>query len=112
MERGGVPLNVGLAGAAAVCGVSYDYLQRHWRQLVDEAGFPPPYLGWSKGKHPRWATKRLAEWIEGHGRGERAVGIGGIPQLDAPKPAANDAVRKDFLAADDPVAALLAAAGG
>ncbi len=46
------PLTVDLSGAAATLGVSYDYLQGRWRDMV-EAGFPQPYIGNLKGARPR-----------------------------------------------------------
>lgn len=92
-----------LTGCAADLGVSYDWLQRHWRRLP---GFPPPYVGGGKGQRPLWSRSVVAEYKAG-----RRFAADAAPTL-APSfqfPPANDAVRAPV---SDPVAALLAAAGG
>ena len=92
-----------LRGCADAMGVTYDWLQRHWRSIP---GFPPPYVGGGKRQSPRWAAKAIAGYMAGRRWSADA------PAIAAPSfqfPAANDVVRAPV---SDPVAALLAAAGG
>jgi len=92
-----------LDGAAALLGVSYDWLQRHWRRTP---GFPPPYVGGGRGQRPRWARAVILEFKLGRRWGADARAT---PAPSFQFPPANDAVRTPIA---DPVAALLAAAGG
>lgn len=92
-----------LNGAAALLGVTYDWLQRHWRTLP---GFPPPYLGGGKGQRPRWARAAIDEYKMGRRWSADALAPQALSHKFSP---ANDAVRAPI---SDPVAALLAAAGG
>lgn len=90
-------------GAAALLGVTYDWLQRHWRALP---GFPPPYKGGGKGQRPLWARAAILDYIGGRRWTPATHAL-------AP-PSAAYAVANDLtpLPIADPVAALLAAAGG
>ncbi len=110
--RGAQPKEVGLAGASALVGYSYDHLQRNWRAMAKAEGFPPPYIGRGKGQHPRWLTAAIEAWKAKRSGDAGAFSNVQLAQPDTPKPAANDARAEVFSAADDPVAALLAAAGG
>lgn len=89
-----------LHGVAALLGVTYDWLQRHWRTLP---GFPPPFLGGGKRQRPRWARASITDYMLGRrwAPGEAAA---------APPAAtiANDAVRTP---PTDRVSTLLALAG-
>jgi len=101
---------VGLAGAAALVGLSYDYLQRHWRALEASEGFPSPFLGARKGQRPRWLVSALLAWMEARSAGQ-------ITPLRVVAPAqptrpANDPAAEQPRHSADRVSALLAAAGG
>ncbi|GAW42450.1 hypothetical protein SH203_02866 [Brevundimonas sp. SH203] len=92
-----------LRGVAQVLGVTYDWLQRHWRT---EPGFPPPFKGAGKGQRPLWARAVILEYRLGRRWAAEA------PAQVAPSAAfavANDLVHH---ARQPDVDALLAAAGG
>lgn len=92
-----------LRGVAARLGVSYAMLQSSWRTLP---GFPPPFIGAGKGQRPRWALQAILDFKAGRRWGAAdAAPVAPSHQF----PIANDAVR---IPVSDPVAALLAAAGG
>jgi hypothetical protein len=91
-----------LSGVAAELGVSYDWLQRHWRTLP---GFPPPYLGGRPGERPRWWRQAIADFKAGR------FFLPADPVAVAPSaafPAANDTAPRR---ADPDVDAVLAAMG-
>lgn len=92
-----------LRGVAAQLGVSYAALQTGWRTLP---GFPPPFLGAGKGERPRWAFKAIQDFK----LGRRWTPADAAPVARSHQfPVANDPVPQPI---SDPVAALLAAAGG
>lgn len=92
-----------LHGVAARLGVSYATLQCGWRTLP---GFPPPFIGAGKGQRPRWALQAIIDFKAGR----RWSAADAAPvALSHQFPIANDTVP---IAVTDPVAALLAAAGG
>lgn len=92
-----------LRGAAARLGVGYDWLQSNWRTLD---GFPPPFLGGGKGQRPRWALAAIDQFKNGR----RWLAHDAAPvALSASRPVANDVTPTPI---SDPVAALLAYAGG
>lgn len=99
------PRTVGLEGAAALLELTYDYLQRHWRELVDEAGFPTPYIGWRKRARPRWRADALEAWQTG-ARFEPSAPIYQDARDTPSTPASGTAEPEDY------VAQLLRAAGG
>ncbi len=92
-----------LKRAAHELGVSYHWLQSHWRTVE---GFPAPFFGQGKGQRPRWSRKAILEYRDGRRwtHEERAPSPPSrvMPPANDPRPTA--------LA--DPAAALLAAAGG
>jgi len=92
-----------LHGVAVELGVTYGWMQRSWRCIP---GFPPPFLGGGKGRRPRWARAVILEFRLGRRWGADAPAI---PAMSHQFPVANDTVRGPIT---DPVAALLAAAGG
>lgn len=51
-----------LRGAAIELGLTYDWLQRHWRT---EPGFPPPFKGARKGQRPLWARRVIVDYKTG-----------------------------------------------
>lgn len=91
-----------LRATALELGVTYDWLQRHWRTLP---GFPRPYLGAGPGERPRWWRQAILDFKAGR----RFAPAEAPPAPRHAAPAAND-LHPQPLA--DPVAALLAAAGG
>lgn len=92
-----------LRGVADRLGVGYHWLQSNWRTLD---GFPPPFLGGGKGQRPRWALRAVNDFINGR----RWAAHEAAPVApSAARPVANDPVPTPLA---DPVAALLAAAGG
>lgn len=114
-----VPLTVTLHGAAALLGMTYDTLQRSWRAMVDQDGFPSPYIGSGVGQRPRWLREFVVRWMEARSAG------GALPDFDAAQPdrAGTGApgvgkstfhpMLRELLTDDqDEVAALLSAAGG
>lgn len=92
-----------LRGVAARLGVGYHWLQANWRSLD---GFPPPFLGGGKGQRPRWALRAIMEFRDGR---RWAASEAAPVALSAALPVANDPHPAPI---SDPVAALLAAAGG
>jgi len=101
---------VGLAGAAALVGLEYDYLQRHWRAMVQGEGFPAPFHGVRKGQRPRWLVAALVAWMEARSAGQ----ITPLRVVAPPQPArpANAPAAEQPRHSADRVSALLAAAGG
>ncbi len=102
-------LTVGLADAADQVGLTYDYLQRHWRRMVDEEGFPQPYKGNAPGAHPRWLRAPLIAWMERRSGASPSVPV---TQLDRAGTAANDVEGDHVAVKSDVVDELLTAAGG
>lgn len=92
-----------LHGAAARMGVTYGWLQSNWRCIP---GFPPPYIGGGKGQRPRWAAEAIDQFKLGR---RWSADAPATPARSHQFPVANDTVRAPI---SDPVAALLAAAGG
>ena len=92
-----------LHGAAEQLGVTYGWLQTNWRS---EPGFPPPFLGGGKGQRPRWALQAIRDFKTGR-RWDASEAAPVAPS--AAHPVANDPHPTPI---SDPVAALLAAAGG
>ncbi len=91
-----------LRDVAGLLGVSYDWLQRHWRTLP---GFPPPYLGGLPGQRPRWWRQAILDFQAGR----RFAPADPLPVApSAAFPIANDTAPRR---ADPDVDALLAAAG-
>lgn len=92
-----------LTGVAQVLGVTYDWLQRHWRS---EPGFPPPFKGGGRGQRPLWALAVILDYRLGR------RWTAGAPAVVAPSAAfavANDTIPNPR---QPDVDALLAAAGG
>lgn len=92
-----------LHGVADELGLTYDWLQRHWRT---EPGFPPPFKGSGKGQRPLWAKQVIGEYKLGK---RWAVGAAAVVAHSAAFPVANDIMPT---VAHPDVDALLAAAGG
>lgn len=112
MARGEPPLCVGLAGAAGLCGVSYDTLQRRWRAMVDEEGFPSPYWGVRRGERPHWLRAGIVAWMEARSLGEAVRPDAPPAQVERPNRPANDAAAQQNSRRPDRVSALLLAAAG
>lgn len=91
-----------LRACAAELGVTYGWLQRHWRSTP---GFPRPYKGEGRGERPLWWLDAIRDFKAGR-------------RFDAGAPAAAPPsfvpVANDVTAAPPPdaVARLLAAMGG
>jgi len=98
-----------LHGAAARLGCSYSWLQKNWRRLVRDEGFPSPHLGDRKHGRPRWGADVLDRWQEG-----RSLVPRGEAPLPAVRAAAPPAPANDLTLGQRPdrVSALIAAAGG
>lgn len=92
-----------LHGVAGELGVTYDWLQRHWRT---EPGFPPPFKGGGRGQRPLWARQVITEYKLGR---RWAAGSTAIVAPSAAFPIANDLIPQSR---QPDVDALLAAAGG
>lgn len=100
-DPGGIQRDVlDLRGAAAELGLTYDWLQRHWRT---EPGFPPPFKGARKGQRPLWARQVIVQYKTGH-RWAEGVGSNDPRVLAVAGPAR--------FGRDLEVDALIAAAGG
>lgn len=92
-----------LRAVAQELGVTYDWLQRHWRGLP---GFPPPYIGAGRGERPRWWRQAILDFKAGRRFSPAAP-------AEAP-PSARVEIANDLhpQSPTDLTAALLAAAGG
>lgn len=92
-----------LRGLAAQLGVSYATVQTGWRSLP---GLPPPFIGGGKGQRPRWSLQAVQDFKAGR----RWAPAEAAPVARSHQhPVANDLVAAPIA---DPVAALIAAAGG
>jgi len=90
-----------LREAADELGVTYDWLQRHWRETP---GFPRPYIGGGHGQRPRWWRQAVLDFKAG-----RAFPAGAAPAPPSTVVAiAND---PEPLRPSDRVGALLAGLG-
>lgn len=83
----------------------YGWMQRNWRSLVEEEGFPAPFIGGQLGGRPWWRASAIEAWKDQKS---------GLPSTLAPVPdphvPANDATPRPR----DPrgrAAKLLAASG-
>lgn len=91
-----------LRACAAELGVTYGWLQSHWRSW---SGFPRPYKGEGRGQRPLWSLAAIREYKAG--RRFDVVDTAAAPPSAVP--IANDAVHAP---PPDPVLRLVAAMGG
>jgi hypothetical protein len=105
--------DVNLAGAAAELHRSYDWMQKHWRRLVRDEGFPMPFVGGEVGARPWWRVAAIVAWKDqrsGLAPSERTSANIAQPQDLDPR-TANDPTPQP-VAPRAGAARLLAAAGG
>ncbi len=82
-------------------------MQKHWRELVEGAGFPPPFIGGGLGQTPWWRRAQVEAWKDGARFDGEAT-----PQIVEKRAVpANDPAPRP-LSSSTRVSALLAAAGG
>ncbi|MHB8286664.1 MAG: hypothetical protein ACYDD1_18575 [Caulobacteraceae bacterium] len=102
----GLGADVDLQLAAALLHRSYAWMAENWRRLVNEEGFPEPFVGKAKNQRPWWRRSAIEAWKDG------ARFSGSAPEVKREELSpANDPVRAPRKG-NSVVEALLAAAGG
>lgn len=92
-----------LHGLALQLHRSYDWMQKNWRRLVADEGFPPPFVGREPGARPWWRAALVEAWKD---RNHDAQGWGRLAQPT--ETVANDALPTPR---GDRASALIKAAG-
>lgn len=104
--------DVDLSAAAALIHRKYDWMQKNWRRLVADEGFPRPFIGGRPGGRPWWRAAAIEAWKDRQGQAQTDVNLAQPDPAATPGPStANDPAPRRPAPASL-ASRLVAAAGG